>query len=311
MRFDVIVPCYNKKPDIVARCLDSISQAWTSYQGKDLDLHVMVVDDCSTEYSEELKQLTVSVMGSGIKWVYHRNGENLGCFLSRILGTVRSTSTGPNPWSGWTVHIDPDDMFLPNFFNVIIPFIKDNCEETTKCIPIEAEVYSVKGDYWDNDNVDYMRDFTSLRAVAEAGLNVWNSVCDKVWSTPWFYERIAKPINKLVREGSADKLKHINYMEDFLFSMLYMQYECELAYLPTKIERAYMDEDGSSCNETELGPEAKDKLKACMKQIRDAIEFLRQVEPIHRTGHVLSIDTLTAVRYAHQMDRLIKEYKLQ
>ena len=304
MRFDIIIPCYNKKPDIVLRCFKSIREAYDQYQGLLLlDLHVLIIDDASTEYSDELRESAIEALGgSGIEWRYSKNPKNLGCFLSRISGTHKALF-GEDIVGGWLVHLDPDDTLLPNFFNALIPFIESKSSKYLSCIPIEAEVYSVKGDYWDNDDQSYMKDFDSLRAVAEAGNTVWNSVCDKIWNSQFFYSAIVSPI---ISKYTLLKpsLEHINYMEDFLFSMIYMQFECQMAYFPIRIERAYMDEEGSSCNDTELGDDAKQKIRDCMNHIRKAIESLIDAE-------TLKIDTLTAVRYTRQMDRLITDYKLQ
>lgn len=93
MQFSVVITTYNR--------VDLLKRAISSALSQTVPCEVIVVDDCSSDGTEEY------VQSLGDQVVYHRNAENLGHSKSVNLGVTLASGS-------WIKPFDDDDYIAPN-----------------------------------------------------------------------------------------------------------------------------------------------------------------------------------------------------
>ncbi len=111
-RFSVIVPAYNEE-GYLPRLLDSVDKARTCYLGGPHGVEIVVVDNASTDATEDLARMR------GCRVVREER---------RVIAAVRNTGAGVAAGQVF-VFIDADNTIHPDTFNAI-----DRCLSTGKII---------------------------------------------------------------------------------------------------------------------------------------------------------------------------------
>lgn len=107
MKFSVVITTYNR--------LDLLKRAIDSALGQTMPCEVIVVDDCSSDGTQNyVQQRCESLANAGDKrLIYHRNSTNLGHSKSVNAGVELATGD-------WIKPLDDDDYLAPNCIEVMV-----------------------------------------------------------------------------------------------------------------------------------------------------------------------------------------------
>ena len=113
-KISVIVPIYNAEK-YIARCLDSILMQ------EDSNIELILINDGSTDKSEEIVKTYLGKYKSSIKYM---KKENSGVANTRNVGLEKATGD-------YIIFVDADDYIDKNLFKSLEPYMEQNIDEVT------------------------------------------------------------------------------------------------------------------------------------------------------------------------------------
>lgn len=129
-KISVIVPIYNAEK-YIARCLDSILMQ------ADENIELLLINDGSTDRTEEIIQTYLGKYKSSIKYI---KKENDGVANSRNLGLEKATGE-------YIIFVDGDDYIDKNLFKELQPYMDKNIDIIKYKAIIETEEEEKIGQY--------------------------------------------------------------------------------------------------------------------------------------------------------------------
>ena len=129
-KISVIVPIYNAEK-YIARCLDSILMQ------ADENVELVLINDGSTDRTEEIIQTYLGKYKSSIKYIKKQND---GVANSRNLGIEKATGD-------YIIFVDADDYIDKNLFKELQPYMEQNIDIIKYKAIIETEQEEKIGQY--------------------------------------------------------------------------------------------------------------------------------------------------------------------
>lgn len=135
MKYDLIIPIYNIKEEYITTCLSSVAM-----QTVVKDIHVILVDDCSTKSSDVI----IDKFSNILNITYIKLNENKGVGNARNIGLE-------NTVGDYVIFCDSDDSFLsPYSFEILCKPFKDEKVDVSMC-----GFYEQLGDDIEFNNIGY------------------------------------------------------------------------------------------------------------------------------------------------------------